>query len=166
MRKISILFIIGTLFLGLVSCGGGGNKVKVSDTGEKLMAHAWKLQTQETLDDATNNLEEGTGIEADIKLEGDVAKIVDFLAETLTFARDKNPEKLFYERKIGEGILSTSVVGFWEMSEDDKFVIFKEWDGVNGVEKKPVRYEIKEITDSKLVLLREGDATPNIYAAK
>lgn len=165
MKKISSLLIIATIFFGLVSCGGG-EKVKVSETGEKLMKHAWKLQTQEVLDNATGNLEDETGINADIKLEGDVGKIADFLAETLTFARDKDPKKLMYERKYGEGILSTSVVGWWEMSEDDKFVIFKEWDSVNGVEKAPVKYEIKELTEEKLVLLKEGDVTPNIYAAK
>jgi hypothetical protein len=166
MRRASIFLIIATLFISLVSCGGG-DKVKVSEVGEKLMAKSWKLQVQEVLDDATSDIKDETGISADIKLEGDVAKIADFLAETLTFGKDTNdPSKLAYEKKYGEGILSTSVIGWWEMSADDKYVIFKEWDSATGAEKTPVKYEIKELTADKLVLLREGDTNPNIYVAK
>lgn len=165
MKKASLILIAASLFITLIGCGGG--KVKVSEKGEMLMAKSWKLQIQEVMDDATGNIQDETGINADIKLQGDVAKIADFLAETITFTKDASDNtKLAYERKYGEGILSTSVLGWWEMSADDKYVIMKEWDSVNGVEKAPVKYEIVELTADKLVLLKEGDKTPNIYNAK
>jgi len=165
MKRVMSILIVAALFVSLVSCGGG--KAKVSAKGEMLMAKSWKLQVQDVIDNATGNIQDETGVNSDINLGGDVAKIADFLAETLAFQRDgSDATKLAYSRTIGEGFLSSEVLGWWEMSEDDKYLILKEWDSVNGVEKAPVKYEIVELTADKLVILREGDVTPNIYKAK
>lgn len=165
MKKTFVSLFIATIVITLVSCGGG--EVKVSEKGQMLIDHSWKLQIQDVINEATGNVKDETGVNADIKLDGDVADFANFLAETITFARDNSDKtKLAYERKIGEGLFSSSVVGWWELSEDEKYIIMKEWDSNAGAEKAGVKYEIKELTNEKLVILKEGYQTPNIYMAK
>lgn len=49
------------------------------------------------------------------------------------------------------------------MGEGDKKVILKEWDNKAGKEKEPMIYKIEELTDEKLVLIREKDNVKSIY---
>jgi len=165
MKKIllGILPILAIMFIA--SCGK--DEIKVPKNGELLMKYAWKLQPNETIDAATDSLKNQTGVTADIQLNGDVGKIADFLAETLTFARDKNDkQKLAYSSQIGEGILSSKVVGYWEISEDGNTLTLKEWDSELGKTKEPVVYTIQEITDEKLVLKNNETGGIKIYFPK
>lgn len=165
--KTIVYLVLASFFaVSLMSCGGGGNKVKLSEKGELLISKSWKLQIQDVIDDATGNIEDTTGINADIKLDGDVGDFAEFLAETIRFDRDKSDKtKLAYSRKIGEGLLSSESVGYWKFNEDESAIIMTPWDSQKG-ELDPVTYEIVELTEDKLVLLKEGDSTPNIYAPK
>jgi len=160
MKKVIGVLFIATLFLGLASCGGG--KAKLSEKGLLLSSKAWKLQPQEMLDDAAKGIKDTTGISADIKLGGDIADLVNFAAETVIFGVDsKDASKLSYSRTVGEGLFSSEVLGWWEFNEGETAILMLE----NGTTAK-VKYEIKELTADKLVLLKEGDVTPNIYRPK
>jgi len=164
MKKIVSVLFIATLFLGLVSCGGG--KVKLTEKGKILGAHAWKLQPQEVIDNATDALKDTTGITADIKLDGDVADFVNFIAETLFFGPSEDGKILAFSRTYGEGLLSSETLGKWEFNADETAILMADWDNAKGDYGTPVKYEIKELTADRLVLLKEGDTTPNIYKAK
>lgn len=160
-----LTIIMLTVFL--FACGGGKKKAELSDKGKLLTAVTWKPDLNTNIKADTDNVDSNTGIEANIELKGDVKKLADFAAGTLRFGQDENdPEKLSYERTYGEGLLSTSVVGYWEFNEDESMLIMKEWDSQAGKEKEPVKYEIVELTDSKLVLKKEGATTPDTYVAK
>ena len=170
MKKISklvlTLVVIGAILL-VSACGGGGEKVKLSEKGELLTSINWKLDANATLKGTTDLIKDTTGITADIELKDDVKAFADFLSETVVFAIDtKDPSKLAYSRTIGEGFLSTSVVGYWEFNADESTIIMKEWDKEAGKEKDPVTYKIVELSKDKLVLQKEGDASPNIYFPK
>ncbi len=168
MKKTNLFIsfiLVGFLSITLFSCGGG-EKMKLSEKGELLISQSWKYQVQENLDNATGNLEDTTGIEADIKLEGDIGAIADWVAETIRFDRDKSDKtKLAYSRTIGEGMFSLETVGYWEFNEGETAIIMREWDSQKG-ELDPVSYEIVELTKEKLVLLKEGNTSPSIYKAK
>ena len=160
------LGVIVAIFLAS-ACGGGGQKATLSEKGELLTSIDWKLDPNATLKGTTDLVEDTTGITADIQLGGDVEKIANFLAETIVFGTDKkDPSKLSYSRTIGEGLFSSSVVGYWEFNADESAIIMKEWDKQAGAEKEPVTYTIVELSPEKLVLQKEGDASPNIYFPK
>jgi hypothetical protein len=157
--------VIGAIFLATACSGGGGEKVTLSEKGDLLCSIAWKLDPNATLKGTTDAIEDTTGIVANIELKDDVKAFADFIAETVQFYIDKN-DKLAYSRTIGEGFLSSKVLGFWEFNADESAVILREWDDQAGAEKAPVTYEIVELTKEKLVLQKEGDASPNIYFPK
>lgn len=161
------LVFIAVLFLSLSFSSCGSKEVKVPAEGEKLMASSWKYDVNANLKKGSENVEDASGIKSNIELKGDVGKMADFAAETLIFARDKKDKtKLSYQRKVGEGLLSSSVVGYWTMSEDGKTITMMEWDSKAGKEKDPVIYTIVEITDDKLVLMKEGEDVKRIYKKK
>lgn len=131
------------------------------------MAHDWKLDPNATIKETTDDIKDSTGITADITLGGDVETFANFVAETLVFGEDtKDKSKLSYSRTIGEGLLSSSVLGYWSLSEDESSVIMREWDNQKGEEKAPVTYKIVELTDTKLVIQSEGSTSPSVYNAK
>ena len=166
MNLIVCLTVISGLFL-VTACGGGGEKVQLSEKGQLLTSISWKLDPNATLKGTTDAIEDTTGITADIELKGDVKAFADFVAETVVFAIDsKDPSKLSYSRTIGEGLLSSSVLGYWDFNADETAVIMREWDNQAGKEKEPVTYTIVELSSEKLVLQKEGDASPNIYFPK
>ena len=162
------LCLVAIVFMASTGCGKKStSKVKISEKSKMLMAHNWKLDPNATIKGTTDDIKDTTGITADIKLEGDVGAFANFVAETVVFAEDnKDKTKLSYSRTIGEGILSSQVLGYWNLSEDESSVIMREWDNVKGEEKPPVTYKIVELTDTKLVLQKEGDSAPNVYNAK
>lgn len=161
----SSLIIVSFVILS-TGCGKKGGGVKTTEKMNMLMANSWKLQINETIKETTDNIKDSTGITADIKLDGDVGDFANFIAETLKFGKDnKDKTKLSYSRTIGEGILSSSVLGFWSLSADESTVIMREWDTQKG-ELPPVNYKIVELTADKLVLLKDGDSAPTIYKAK
>lgn len=165
MKNFLRILGIGLISVFFIACNGG-NKVKISKTGEKLMSHAWKLQPNETLDAASDSLKNATNVTADVQLKGDVKKIADFIAETLVFDRDKkDASKLAYSSTIGKGFLSSKVVGYWELSDDD-ILTLKQWDDSKGEEMAPVKYKIVEINDKKLVLQNEDTKGVKIYFPK
>ncbi len=165
MKKIISLSVICAVLI-LTSCGGG-KKVELSEKGKLLTSISWKLDPNATLKGTTDKVEDSTSIKANIELKGDVAKIANFIAETVVFGTDKkDASKLSYSRTIGEGFLSSSVLGFWNFNADETAVILREWDDQTGKEKTPVTYTIVELSQEKLVLQKEGDASPNIYFPK
>ena len=180
LKSIYFILSVSAVFL-IVSCGGSGEsssdnedenvaeniEVVLSEKGELLCSVAWKLDPNATLKGTTDVIEDSTSIIANIELKGDVKAFADFVAETVSFAKDQNdPTKLAYSRKIGEGFLSTSVLGYWEFNENETAIIMKEWDSQLGQEKDPVTYNIIELSDEKLVIQKEGDSSPNIYFPK
>lgn len=163
-NSVSLLLVL-LFVVGLTSCGS--KEAKVPEAGEKLMASAWKYDVNANLKKGSENTEDATGVSSDIQLKGDVGAMADFIAETLTFGRDKSDKtKLSYEKKIGESFVSSSVVGYWTMSDDGKTITLKEWDNKAGKEKDPVNYTIVELTDDQLVLMKEGEDTKKIYKKK
>jgi hypothetical protein len=163
----SISLFVALLFLavGFTSCGS--KKAKVPDAGLKLMSTAWKYDVNANLKKGSESTENATGVSSDIQLQGDVGAMANFVAETLTFGRDSNDEtKLSYSKKIGEGLLSSSVIGYWSMSDDGKTITLRQWDNAAGKEKDPVNYTIVELTDDKLVLMKAGEDTKKIYKKK
>lgn len=163
--KLLMSLAILSAFLFVVGCGG--KKAQLSEKGQLLTSIQWKLDPNATLKGTTDKVKDTTGITADIQLQGDVKKFADFVAETLAFAIDaKDPSKLSYSRTIGEGFLSSSVLGYWEFNPDESAIIMREWDSQAGKEKDPVTYTIVELSPEKLVLQKEGDASPNIYFPK
>jgi hypothetical protein len=164
LKMITSIVIAGALSL-MVSCGG--NKASLSEKGKLLLSKNWKLDPNATLKGSTDTLKGTTGVTANIELKEDVKAFADFLSETLKFAVDgKDESKLSYSRTIGEGLLSSSVLGYWTFNADESGLILREWDSAAGKEKDPVNYKIVELTSEKLVLLKDGDATPNYYFAK
>jgi hypothetical protein len=167
MMKIMVSLMMVFAITMLWSCGGGGEKAKLSEKGELLSSIEWKLDPSATLKGTTDAIEDTTSIIADIKLEGDVKKIADFAAETLTLGIDKSDKsKLSYQKKYGEGLFSISTVGYWNFNEGETAIIMREWDSQAGKEKEPVTWNIVELTKEKLVLQKEGDVSPNIYYPK
>lgn len=166
MKKLGIFMFSLLAVSFLISCGGGGG-VKVSETGQILIDHQWKLQPNASLDASADSLQDATGIDAHIELDGDVGDFADFLAETLTFTKDGSDKtKLAYSSTIGEGIFSAEVVGYWELSDDDKELTLFEWDSQAGQQKEGVVYTIVEISDEKLVLKNNSTGGMKIYAVK
>lgn len=158
-----LVFVVASISL-LNSCGG---KAEPSEKTKLIMSTAWKLSINEVIEDATTQVDSATGITADISLQGDVGALANFLAETLTLGEDANDDtKMVYEQKIGEGMLSMSVTGWWKWNEDETALIFEEWDAQAEAAKAPVTYKVQELTAEKLVLLKEGDTVPKIYNAK
>ncbi len=165
MKRLGIFAIALIAVSFLVSCGGS-SKVKVSDTGKLLMAHNWKLQPNESLDASADSLQDGTGIDAHVQLDGDVGDFMDFIAETLSFDYDgKDNTKLAYSSTLGEGIFSIETLGWWTISDDDSELTLMEWDSSAGKAKDGVVYKIKDISDEKLIL-EDPDGGTKIYAAK
>ncbi len=163
----SVSLFVALLFLavGFTSCGS--KEAKVPEAGEKLMASSWKYDVNANLKGGSESTEEATGVSSDIQLQGDVGAMANFIAESLTFARDQSDKtKLSYQKKIGEGLLSSSVVGYWTISDDGKTITMMEWDNAAGKEKDPVNYSIVELTDDKLVLMKAGEDTKKIYKKK
>ncbi len=167
--KLLLSFILIGAMAFMAACGGGNseNAVKLSEKGKLLTSISWKLDANATLKGTTDKVKDTTGITADIELKDDVKAFADFLAETVVFGIDENDKsKLSYSRTIGEGLFSSSTLGFWEFNADETAIIMKEWDKEKSAEKAPVTYKIQELTKEKLVLLKEGDASPNIYFPK
>ncbi len=165
--KLIVPLMVMTSFFMFVSCGGGGEKVTLSEKGVLLTSIAWKLDPNATLKGTTDALEDSTSLIANIELKDDVKAFADFVAETLQLGIDnKDKSKLSYSQTYGEGFLSTSVVGYWNFNEDESAIIMREWDNSAGAEKDPVTYNIVELSREKLVLQKEGDASPKIYFPK
>lgn len=163
----NFLGILGISLISIffISCNGG-NKVKISKTGEMLISHAWKLQPNETLNAKSDSLKDATNVTADVQLQGDVKKIADFIAETLVFAKDnKDASKLAYSSTYGEGFLSSKVLGYWELSDDD-ILSLKQWDDTKGEEMAPVKYKVVEVNDTRLVLENVDTKAIRIYFPK
>ncbi|OFX32789.1 MAG: hypothetical protein A2X08_07015 [Bacteroidetes bacterium GWA2_32_17] len=169
-KSLTLLSFVA-LFIVAVSCGGGKNskdaKAELTEKGKLLTSISWKLDPNATLKGTTDVIKDTTSITANLELKGDVKAMADFIAETVVFGIDKkDPSKLSYSRTIGEGFLSSSVLGFWNFNESETAIIMREWDSQLGKEKEPVTYNIVELTAEKLVIQKEGDASPNIYFPK
>lgn len=170
MKKITIipaLLILAVVFMA--SCGGETKteEVVISEKAAMLIDKTWTPDLNATIEESTNALDSATNIVADIELKGDVKGIADFIAGTLRFGKDQSDKtKLSYERKYGQGILSTSVLGYWNLNEDESAIIMREWDSYAGAEKEPVTYKIVELTEKKLALLKDGELTPDIYVTE
>ncbi len=154
-KRITTIGLVALVLLA-VSCGGKKSSITLTEKGKTIIEGKWKYDTNATIKDATTDLKDTSGVTADIELKDDVKAIGDFLTGTLSFYIDETNDKLAYERKYGKGILSISVVGYWEFNEDETIVIMKEWDSSAGATKPPVNYTIIELTADKLVMKEEG----------
>lgn len=166
--SISVLGLASFFFLAIITgCGKKcDSKTKRSEKCNLLMSTSWKMDVNSTIKTTTDSIKDTTGVTADIQLGGDVGDFVDFIAETLVFAEDnKDKTKLSYSRTIGEGLLSSKVLGFWNFNADESAIVMREWDNAKG-ELPGVTYKIVELTSDKLVLQKEGDAMPTVYKAK
>ncbi len=164
MKNLSYLFVLLFCLSFLTQCGGKKEK-ELSEKGELLISQTWKLQPNESLKSNTDSIEGETGIKADIKLEGDVGKFANFVAESLVFGRDsKDKSKLSYSSQVGEGMLSLKTLGYWDL-EGDKLTM-REWDNEKSQEKEPVHYTIVELTKEKLVLKNTASGSTKIYFPK
>jgi hypothetical protein len=177
MKNISSIIsviCIAAIFPLTFGCGGGSDKkdgsnekVVLTEKGNLLCSTSWKLDPNATIKGSTDTLKDATNVTANIELKDDVKAIADFVAETVVFGIDqKDATKLSYSRTIGEGLFSVAVLGYWSFNNDETAVIMREWDSQAGKEMAPVTYKIVELTKEKLVLLKEGDTSPNIYFAK
>lgn len=167
-QKFSTLALIALFFLAIITgCGKkGDSKTKRSEKCNLLMSTPWKMDVNSTIKITTDSIKDTAGITADIQLGGDVGDFANFIAETLVFAEDnKDKTKLSYSRTIGEGLLSSKVLGFWNFNADETAIVMREWDNSKG-ELPGVTYKIVELTADKLVLQKEGDAMPTVYKAK
>jgi hypothetical protein len=170
-KAISLLCLTSLLFVA-ISCGAGKDgakdeKVVLTEKGKLLTSITWKLDPNATLKGTTDVIKDSTSITANIELKDDVKAIADFVAETVIFGIDKSdPSKLSYSRTIGEGLLSSSVLGYWNFNKDETAITMREWDSQLGKEKEPVTYNIVELSTEKLVIQKEGDSSPNIYFPK
>ncbi len=157
LKQVFLAAIVGILFVSTIHCGGSGKKL--SDTENKLIAHVWKKDVEAVRKEAAANADSASGLNfSEIELKGDVKKGVDWLqAKSIQFGKDeKDPTKLSYKITYGKGLLSTSVVGYWETNEAGTEVIMREWDSQAGKEKEPVTYEIIELTGDKLIIKEKG----------
>lgn len=162
MKKPFINFYILSL-VSIVLLGTACKKKELSETAKKLMAKTWKYDTNANLASGSKGAENATGIKSDIRLGGDLKTIADFASETLTFYEDTKNKKIAYEKKYGQGVLSTNTRGWWELKDEDKTLVLKEWDSNAGKEKDPVEYTIKELGEEQLVLTKKSDNTTHIY---
>ena len=160
MKTLATVALVAMVLLGVVACKKGASS---SETAKKLMAKSWKYDTNANLASGNESLEGNTGISSNIQLGGDVGAIADFASETLVFGEDKNGKGLAYQKKYGSGIVSTKVMGFCELKDNDKVLVLKEWDGKAGKEKEPVEFTIKELTEEKLVLVNNKTNVTAIY---
>ena len=165
MRKL-ITFSLMAFLIIFVSCGEGteeSKEVKLSEKGELLTSVTWKYDTNASIKGTTDEIEDTTGISADIVLQDDVKSIADFFTGTLSFGIDANdPSKLSYQRKYGKGIFSTSVLGYWEFNEKETAIIMREWDDTAGKELPPVTKQIIELTKDRLVI-KDEEGTEHFY---
>ena len=166
MKKVSYLLVFIVSMAFIVGCGGGAEKVTLSEKGELLAKYAWKLQPNETISENTGNFEDSTGIEADIVLDGDVGKIADFFAETLVIGVNKKGTKFSYSRTIGEGFLSSETWGYWNFNDDESEILLRKWNDETNAEDEAVAYKIVEVNDEKLVLENTSNGGINVYFPK
>ncbi len=159
-----ILTLMTVALVVLASCGETKPKVELSDKGKLLTSVVWKYDTNASIKGATDDIKDTTGVTADIELKDDVKAIADFFTGTLHFYIDKNG-KLSYERKFGEGFLSTSTLGYWNFNDDESAVIMRDWDKAAGKEKDPETKKIVELTADKLVLEDES-GSQSVYIPK
>lgn len=146
----------------LTSCGGG--KKEYTETQKKIMKYSWKYDTNANLDNANNNLKEGTGVTSGLQLGGDVKGITDFIAETFTLGEStKKGEGLVYSKKYGSGFLSTSTTGWAEFKDDKTLVLFPYDAKVEDGHGAAVEYTIEEITDERFVIVNKTDNKKSIY---
>ncbi|MCD4791955.1 MAG: hypothetical protein K8R54_01885 [Bacteroidales bacterium] len=165
MRKVITLSLLACIFI-FVSCGEDNKEdkdVKLSEKGKLLTSVTWKYDTNASIKGTTDDIEDTTGISADVVLKDDVKSFADFLTGTLKFAIDFNdPSKLSYERKYGKGIFSTSDLGYWNFNEDETAIIMREWDKNAGKELAPVTKQIIELKKDRLVM-KDEDGTEHFY---
>jgi hypothetical protein len=160
--KIIKTIAISVLALGIVACGG--NKKEYSETQKKIMKYSWKYDTNANLDNANNNLKEGTGVTSNMQLGGDVKAIGDFIAETLTLGEGTNKgEGLVYSKKYGSGFLSTTSTGWADFKDDKTLVLFPYDANVKDGRGAPIEYTIEEVTDERFVIVKKSDNKKSIY---
>ena len=164
-KLFGIILAAGFFTLLIVGCGGGNKEAKYTETMEKLAKHSWKLQVNDVISDVTGDIDTATGIEADIVLDGDVGDFANFLAETLWLGRGKDASLLVCEKTYGEGILSTSALGKWEVNEENQILTLYMYDDSIGDYGEGIDYNIVEVTDEKLLLKKE-DGVLLTYKAK
>ena len=80
----------------------------------------------------------------------DLGKAAQFAARTFTFTFDDKTLRTAYKEMYGEGMLSTSDVGWLTVDESAKTLTLKDSKG------KERSYEIRELSADKLVIVPSG----------
>jgi len=149
----------------MASCGSAEHEYTAQE--KILVSHIWKADLNADIKAGTDAMKEESGISADgFQLGGDVAKIGDFLSSKYQFGKGENdPSMLVYAVTNGEGFFSAvSEAGLWKMSADGKTLEMAVWDDEAGAySDKWTKAEIIELTDTRLVWMKEGDATKSYF---
>ena len=166
--KTSIKILVAALgLLALVSCGEKGHKFTAQEL--LLVNKTWAPDVNANLQSSNEALEDATGIQSDIQLEGDVKKIGDFFAGKYLFGKgEKNPSELVYSITTGEGFLSAVTgAGKWSLSADGKTLSLIPYDyDAKAYAETPELYEIIELTEDKLVWKKEGSSVISTFVKK
>jgi hypothetical protein len=165
MRKTAALLSVFTLVLAGVS-GCGEKKWEPSAEQKKVMNGKYWAYDREASEKLRNELvKDTTGITADVELKGDVGAMADFLtAGKLFFTQDTKSGKPAWQQVSGSGLLSSKSSGWMEWQGDKKFVL-KGFE-TKGSEKLDAEYDVKEVSDTRLVLQRTGAALPEVYVTE
>ena len=165
LQWISILALASPL---LMATGCGKEEPKpLSAKSKMLIKKNWSYNREASNTDALTKAGKATGIKnlKDIKLGGDVKKGVDFLtAKTLLFAFNEKTKEYVYQVTSGKGLLKSKKTGYWKWNADESgLAMFKA-----GTKEKTggTNYTVKELTDKKLVLQKEGSKLIQIYSVK
>ena len=165
--KFGVLLLLALPALMAAGCKSKPKVKPLSAKSKILIKKAWKYNREASNTDALTKAGKATGIKnlKDIKLKGDVKKGVDYLtAKTLFFTFQKKSGDQVYQVTSGKGLLQSKKTGYWKWSADEsELTLFKA-----GTKEKTggTTYAVKELTDSKLVLKKEGSKVIEVYEKK
>ncbi len=110
-------------------------------------------------------IKEGTGITAEIKLEGDVGAMADMVAEKhLVFYLSKDGTKHMWQRTSGEGLLESQVRGYWSWSDEGETTLVMR-DNLEPNAETDTTWKIIEVSEDAVVMQLQDDLaiSPKFY---
>ena len=164
--KFGVLLLMALSILA-TGCKKKPKAPELSAKSKTLIKKVWKYNREASNTDALTKAGKASGIKnlKDIKLKGDVKKGVDFLtAKTLWFTFQKKSGDLVYQVTTGKGLLQSKKTGYWKWNADESMItLFKA-----GTKEKTggTNYAVKEMSDTKMVLQKEGSKTIEVYETK
>ncbi len=162
--------LCGALFL--TACGD--SSIAVSEKTALLMGGPegkgkyWYYHPEATKTAREAAIKEGTGITAEINLEGDVGAIADTLSEKhLVFYLNKDKTRYMWQITSGEGIFESQDRGYWKWDDEGETTLTMS----AGEEPNPETdrtWKVEKADEGQLVLRLQSDTTiaPRIYGAE